>query len=133
MDENKFKELSILIVDDDPLTRELIVNMLKDAPYVTLHQASNGEEALALLTLNHYDMLLLDLYMPKMNGEALLKNLKNSTTIECYSRVVLMTTDRLSTRELQDIGVDYCLNKPFDFHTFEKKIYSFVNKESISR
>lgn len=128
MDWHIFKELHILIVDDDPFTRELIVSMLKHIPNMTIHQASDGEEALELLSVREYDMLLLDLYMPKMNGEALLAKIKNSKKIECTSLIVLMTTDRLNKREIEEIGAKVCLTKPFDFSVFEETIYDLLSK-----
>lgn len=128
MDWHIFKELHILIVDDDPFTRELIVSMLKDIPNMTIHQASDGEEAWELLSVREYDMLLVDLYMPKMNGEALVEKIKNSKKIECTSLIILMTTDRLSKREIEEIGAKVCLPKPFNFYVFEETIYNLLSK-----
>jgi len=75
-------------------------------------------------------MYLLDLYMPRMSGEEFINNLKKNKQLDA-SAVVLMTTDRLSKKELENIGANYYLTKPFDFHNFVKNIYGFLEQESL--
>jgi len=128
VDWNKFSNLKILIIDDDQFTRELIRTMFKELPAITIHQASNGLEALIMFEDNKYDMLLLDLYMPKMNGEELIAKLKKNNKFESLA-IVLMTTDRLSKFELRDIGAKYYLTKPFDFQNFLNNIHKFLEQE----
>jgi len=51
--------------------------------------------------------------------------LKASDKVNSFP-IVLITTDRLTRSELSDIGADYYLTKPFAFHNFLEKIYSFL-------
>jgi CheY-like chemotaxis protein len=60
---------SILVVDDEPCIREVCVQYLSMAGY-QVDESASGEEALAALALNHYDLLILDLQMHGMNGLA---------------------------------------------------------------
>jgi len=129
MDWNKFNNLTILIIDDDEFTRELIRTILKDVPNITIHQASDGIEALTMLEVNKYDMLFLDLYMPKMSGEEFIESLNRQNQFENSIPIVLITTDRLSRIELKNIGAKYYLTKPFDFYNFLNNIYGFLEKE----
>lgn len=131
MDWNKFNDISILIIDDDQFTRELIRSMLKEVPNITLHQARDGIEALTMLETNKYDMFLLDLYMPKMSGEEFIENLKKNNKLQESSVIVLITTDRLNKIELKNIGAKYYLTKPFDFHNFLNNIYDFFEQEIL--
>lgn len=130
MDWNKFNNLNMLVIDDDQFTRELILTMLKKVPNITLDQAANGIDALMMIENHKYDMYLLDLYMPRMSGEEFINNLKKNKQFDA-SAVVLITTDRLSKKELENIGANYYLTKPFDFHNFVKNIYGFLEQESL--
>lgn len=129
MDWNKFNNLCILTIDDDQFTRELIKIMLKDVSNIVVHQASGGLEALSMIENHKYDMLLLDLYMPNMNGKEFIDILKKNNKFESLP-IVLITTDRLNHKELLNIGANYYLTKPFDFYNFLQNIYNFFEKEA---
>ena len=130
MDWSKFNELTILIIDDDQLSRELIRAMLKEVRTITVHVAIDGLEALKTIKHQNYDMLLVDLYMPKMNGEEFVSILKKDNYFK-FLPIVLITTDRLSKKELKKIGTSYYLSKPFDFQNFLKNIHTFFEEEIL--
>lgn len=68
----------ILIVDDSALMRRIICDIIQsDKSYVVSDIATNGEEALELIVKNLYDVILLDVNMPKKNGIEVLKELKS--------------------------------------------------------
>jgi CheY-like chemotaxis protein len=126
MDWNKFKNLSILIIDDDQFTRELIETILKKIPDITIYQAQDGIEALSIINEVALDMVFLDLYMPNMNGKEFMDSLRESGKRESFP-IILVTTDRLTRSELTGIGANHYLTKPFDFNTFLKKTYQFLD------
>ena len=66
---------SILVVEDDELVRELLKNVLHFAGYRP-SSACDGEEALLRLASESFDMIISDLHMPKVNGLALLEQVK---------------------------------------------------------
>ena len=125
MDWSKFNNLSILIIDDDQFTRELIETILKKIPNIEIYQAKDGVEALSIVNDVSLDMIFLDLYMPKMNGKEFMDSLRenNSATL---CPIVLITTDRLTRTELHDIGANHYLTKPFDFNSFLERTYLFL-------
>lgn len=61
------KDISILIVDDEPYNRKLLVTILKKHD-VTLSEAENGQQAIDEITKNNYDIILMDSRMPILNG-----------------------------------------------------------------
>jgi len=130
MDWTKFNELAILVIDDDQFTRELIKTILKQVPTLTVYEAKNGREALATMSGMKLDMVLLDLYMPQMNGKEFIETVRRNNQYQSLP-IVLITTDRLGQGELSDIGANYYLTKPFDFHNFLNSIYSFFEQETI--
>jgi len=125
MDWSKFNKLSILIIDDDQFTRELIETILKKIPNISIYQAHDGVDALSIINEVSLDMVFLDLYMPNMNGKEFMDSLRKSGKNESFP-IVLITTDRLTRSELADIGANHYLTKPFDFHSFLEKTYSFL-------
>ena len=79
----------ILVVDDDKTTRYVLRNVLTRAGFST-SVARDGVEALKALRTGSFDLLLLDVWMPRMNGLDLLAKLR---TLETRPRVVVMTSD----------------------------------------
>jgi CheY-like chemotaxis protein len=126
MNWSKFKNLSILIIDDDQFTRELIETILRKIPNITIYQAKDGIEALSIINKVRLDMVFLDLYMPNMNGKEFMDRLRKSGKRDSFP-IVLITTDRLTRSELRDIGANHYLTKPFDFNSFLKKTYLFLD------
>jgi len=126
MDWSKFNNLSILIIDDDQFTRELIETILKKIPNIEIYQAKDGVEALTLINEVPLNMVFLDLYMPKMNGKEFMDSLREDDKNKSFP-IVLITTDRLTRSELSEIGANHYLTKPFDFNTFLEKTYLFLD------
>lgn len=79
----------ILVVDDDKTTRHVLRKVLTSAGFST-SVAKDGVEALEALRTKRFDLLLLDVWMPRMNGLDLLAKLR---TVETRPRVVVMTSD----------------------------------------
>jgi len=79
----------ILVVDDDKTTRHVLSSVLSGAGFTTA-VARDGVEALKALDRSTYDLLLLDVWMPRMNGLDLLAKLR---TAKSRPRVVVMTSD----------------------------------------
>ena len=81
---------SILIVDDDRTTRFFLHKVLRKAGYST-RVAKDGVEALKTLRSHRFDLLLLDVWMPRMNGLELLEKMG---TRKSRPRVIVLTSDR---------------------------------------
>jgi CheY-like chemotaxis protein/anti-sigma regulatory factor (Ser/Thr protein kinase) len=79
----------ILVVDDDKTTRHVLSTVLKNAGFPT-SVAKDGVEALKALGAGHFELLLLDVWMPRMNGLDLLAKLR---AVETRPRVIVMTSD----------------------------------------
>jgi CheY-like chemotaxis protein/anti-sigma regulatory factor (Ser/Thr protein kinase) len=80
---------TILIVDDDAATRHVLRTVLASAGF-SASVAADGVEALDALRLAHFDLVLLDVWMPRMNGLELLAALRPS---DAAPRVIVMTSD----------------------------------------
>ena len=101
---------SVLVCDDEPNLRELIRVSL--GPGYAVHEASDGEEALALARSLAPDLLVLDLMMPRLNGLDVLARLKADPALE-RTRVLVVTAQPASEEEARAKGADGVIVKPF--------------------
>jgi CheY-like chemotaxis protein/anti-sigma regulatory factor (Ser/Thr protein kinase) len=104
--------MSILVVDDDRTSRHLAESLLKREGW-KVTGAKDGVDALKLLQKSRFTLMLLDVWMPRMNGLELLEQLR---TLEHRPRVVVMTSDETPATLLQavrDQAFSY-VHKPVD-------------------
>ncbi len=80
----------ILLVDDDLYIRELYNEILENEGY-EVETAANGEAGLNKITNNKYDLILLDIMMPKLDGIGILTKLKDSQSSTPLSSIILLT------------------------------------------
>ncbi|OFZ70957.1 MAG: chemotaxis protein [Betaproteobacteria bacterium RBG_16_58_11] len=73
-----FDKKKVLIADDDSILRELLKGILRTAGHIVVGEASNGEQAIAMVEKTSPDVLCLDIHMPKMDGMQCLEALKAS-------------------------------------------------------
>ena len=106
----------ILIVDDEPLNVEILLEYLEDSGY-ELDTAEDGQEAWEKLEAapEHYDVVILDRMMPRMNGMEVLARLKAHPVMQSIP-VILQTALAAQDEILEGIqaGAWYYLTKPFD-------------------
>ena len=76
----------ILIVEDDVSIHNVIKELLKKENYITYH-AYSGTEALLLLEKEKYDLILLDLMLPAINGEEIIKKVKDTPIIVLSAKI----------------------------------------------
>ena len=102
--------MKILVVDDEELIRSVIKEYCNNSGYI-VEEASNGNDALIKLKNNDYDLMVLDIMMPEMDGFTLLRELPLERRIPT---IVLSARgeeyDKLSGF---DLGIDDYLTKPF--------------------
>ncbi len=104
----------ILVVDDEPSVGMLVTHVLRDAGF-TVELAKTGADGVAKLGANAYDAAFIDLMMPDMGGEEVVRAAKRS---QPGLKIVLMTAEvehRIPFRQ----NVDLYLNKPFRIATLE--------------
>lgn len=107
------KRLHILVVEDNLDMRGYIRSILREKYQVT--EASNGEEALNVLTSQHIDFIISDLMMPVMDGIELSRRVKENLSVSHIPFLMLTAkTSQESRIESYRIGVDEYLLKPFD-------------------
>jgi DNA-binding NtrC family response regulator len=106
------KKSSILVVDDEDSLRNVLSNELTNEGY-DVRSASDGDEAITELQKNQFDLILLDIKMPRMNGFEVLKFIKESFP---KMKVVMLTgfADLKNAIESKKLGADDFVSKPYD-------------------
>ncbi|MBR2614218.1 MAG: response regulator transcription factor [Clostridia bacterium] len=104
--------MKILVVDDEVQLNNAITTILKQNKYF-VDSAFDGEEGLEMALTGVYDLIILDLMMPKMNGLDLLKVLRNS---KVKSPVLILSAKNQTADKIVglNIGADDYMTKPFD-------------------
>lgn len=100
----------ILIVDDNDDFRTMLAEELRNHGYLT-NEAADGQEALHIMTTTDTDMAIVDLDMPKLNGLALSKKVKDAAP---EYPIVMVTgyAQFYSAAEILSVGVNAFLQKP---------------------
>lgn len=103
--------MRVLLVEDDPMIGEAVHAALKDASYAA-DWVSNGEEAILSLKLEQYDLVLLDLGLPRRNGFEVLDEIRRKRNL--VPLLIVTARDALEDRlRGLDSGADDYIVKPF--------------------
>ena len=118
----------LLVVDDNVAMVELIKEYFRESSKIEVAlTAYDGEEALEKISNEEdkYDVLILDLIMPKKDGLYVLEELKKSKK---QKNIIVLTSynEPDTIRRVSEYGVRYFMLKPFDFKEFEKKILELI-------
>lgn len=103
--------MKILVIDDEPKAREYMRNGLTESGYV-VDVAENGREGLFMAQEYHYDLILLDVMMPELDGWEVMKTLDAQNIPVIFLTAKSTVEDRIKGLEL---GADDYLVKPFSF------------------
>ena len=117
--------MKILIVDDEDMIREVIKEYSEDAGYQT-DEAENGKIALKKINKNTYDLLILDIMMPKMDGFTVLKNIPKEKMIPTI--VLSARGEEYDKLNGFDLGIDDYLTKPFSPKEWIARIKAVLNR-----
>lgn len=116
--------MKILIVEDEKLLASAISRGLKKLGYA-IDIAADGAQALELAEINHYDLMLLDLNLPKISGLDVLKTLrKNKSSL----KILILSAKSQSTDKIcgLNLGANDYLEKPFDFGELAARINNLI-------
>ena len=121
----KSESIKILIVDDDPTIRKMLIDVLtlRQQKTYLIEEASNGIEASIKLGTYRPDLLILDLFMPEMDGLEVCRIIKNEPEL-CDMKVIISTgyPDHGKLDEMARMGFTNVVSKPFDLPEFVKRV-----------
>lgn len=135
LEKNSKKELNILVVDDDALNQRMMQLILSREGYNILF-ASNGMEAVELSRVRDFDVILMDLQMPVMDGMSASRQIREGEKGKKHAFIVALTASFLPEkgRELFEAGIDNYISKPFDLEHLRQILrYSHSGDKAIAK
>ena len=124
----------VLVVDDEPTSRENIARLLQQAGHTVL-QAANGREALKHLDQrDDIDVVLLDVRMAEMDGYQTLQAMKGDSDWQKIPVVMISAVDdMLGAARCIDLGADDYLTKPIDFRLLAARVKASLAQSHLKR
>lgn len=124
------EEGKILIVEDEERIRRLLKLYLSREGY-TLEEVENGEEALQMALENDYDLILLDLMLPGMNGEEVCEKLRERKA----TPVIMLTAKGEEGNRVQgfEVGADDYIVKPFSPREVVLRVKALLRRSSATK
>ncbi len=130
--ETETKNMKVLVVEDIALNQLLMKTLLNDFGF--LHDfASNGKIAIEKLQNNDYDIILMDLQMPEMDGFEATDYIRNTMKLDIP---IIALTANVTTADLEKckaVGMDDYISKPVEEKILCEKIIDLVNKSMASK
>jgi len=119
----------ILIVEDEIKLQEFMSLYIKNAGY-SVDIAGDGKTALKLFENNRYDLILLDVMLPKLNGYEVCEKIRNSSQVP----IIMLTALESENHHLKgyEQGADDYITKPFKMKILLAKIQRFLVKQGVS-
>jgi len=123
--ESDILNASILIVDDQEMNVSLLEQMLQEAGYTCVRSTMNPQEVCALHRKNQYDLILLDLQMPGMDGFQVMEGLKTNDR-ESYLPVLVITAQPGHKLRALQAGAKDFISTPFDLVEVKTRIHNML-------
>ena len=119
--------MRVLIVEDEIRLAENIASALRDGPGYAVDVTQDGEEALLYCSQGNYDLILLDLMIPKLDGRGVLHRLRAG---EHKTPVMVLTavSGPEATIELLNAGADDYMTKPFDLGELIARVRALIRR-----
>lgn len=118
----------LLIIDDDPDILVLTKFLLEDADFLVL-SAGTAEEGLVILENTLPDLIILDLYLPKMQGWELSKQLKNDHRFQHIPIIIFTANAGVNKKTVSEMGGNDFIIKPYEFSDLLDKVKNNLLKD----
>ncbi|MDH3503123.1 MAG: response regulator, partial [Nitrospirota bacterium] len=125
-----FPSARILVVDDGPENRELVKVVLEDYG-LTIDEAGNGRVGVEMATTTNYDLILMDVQMPEMDGFTATRTLRDRGL---QTPILALTANAMKgfEQELLDAGYSDYLTKPIDIDRFLSKLAQLLHAQPVN-
>ena len=125
-------QASVLVVDDSRTMRLSLIRALNDLGFRNIREAKNGRQALDLVLKNAFDLMLLDMEMPEMNGMEVLRAVKNNPQLSGLPVIVISGADQIENAvKCIEAGAEDYLPKPFNPTLLRARATSSIEKKRL--
>jgi two-component system sensor histidine kinase/response regulator len=121
----------ILVADDEPMNRQIVVHALEQFGYA-VDVAQNGQQVLDMLDQKEYQIVLLDMQMPVMDGLTATKHIRERTDANAAVPIIAFTAsiEREKQQLYLDRGVSAILGKPFSLKELRQTLEEWLKQSS---
>ena len=122
-DPNELKKLKILLAEDNPINVKLVLSLFSDYE-IQADVAENGKEAVELVKNNYYDLILMDMEMPEMNGYEATRVIRED--LKMRLPIIAMTAHAMAGEREKcfKLGMYDYISKPINANLLFEKIYN---------
>ena len=121
----------VLIVEDDPMVAQINKSYIESMEgFEVVNILKNGKEALDFLDENHIDLIILDVYMPRLDGISFLIEM-HKKLITCDVVMVTSAKEIDTIQEAIELGVIDYLIKPFEYERLKKSLENYKSRKSL--
>lgn len=121
----------VLIVEDDPMVAQINKSYIESiGGFEVVNILKNGKEALDFLDENHIDLIILDVYMPRLDGISFLIEM-HKRLITCDVVMVTSAKEIDTIQEAIELGVIDYLIKPFEYERLKKSLENYKSRKSL--
>ena len=125
-------DAALLVVDDNEDNRYTLTRRLKREGYDNLTTANDGKQALELLKSKKFDLMLLDIMMPEMNGYEVLEHLKADAELRHLPVIMISAVGEVeSVVKCIELGAEDYLPKPFDATLLRARVGASLEKKKL--
>ncbi len=119
--------MRVLVVEDEARLAENIAGALREGPGYAVDVAHDGEDAIHLCRTAKYDLIVLDLMLPRLSGEEVVRQLRAARNV---TPVMMLTAVNVTSKtiELLDAGADDYMTKPFDLGELISRARALVRR-----
>jgi adenylate cyclase len=123
---------SVLVVDDSRTLRRLLVRALNDLGFTDITEAANGREGLDLVNSKEFDLVLLDMEMPEMDGLQLLHAIKTDPLTRSLPVIIISGAEQFDNAvKCIELGAEDYLPKPFNPVLLRARVMSSLEKKRL--
>jgi two-component system chemotaxis response regulator CheY len=121
------EDLNVLVVDDSFTARKHISRVLSNMGIEKITTANNGVEAIEVIKLQHFDLIVTDYNMPEMDGKQLVEHIRNhSAQATIPILMVSSESDQNRLAAVQQAGVSAICDKPFETDTVRELLLKML-------
>jgi len=123
---------NLLVAEDNPVNRMLLNSLLGDN--ACIETVEDGELAVERCNSKHFNVILLDIQMPKLNGLDAAYQIRHKSILNKNTPIILISANStdINNEILQQAGVELCLQKPLDEELLLRHLLHFIDKQNLT-
>jgi adenylate cyclase len=126
------KSMKVLVVDDSKTLRRILIRELNSIGITNIAEAGDGNEAVERLRVEKFDLMLLDMEMPELDGLGVLKVVKSTPELSYLPVIIISSAENFDRIvECIQVGAEDYLPKPFNAVLLRARVFSSLEKKRL--